>query len=201
VTVVAQETTQAKSGKFQALDAEIAAVAKALTPADRLTVMLVGATRVRSRPPEPGPVKESYIEQRCVPVYDTLARALIDAALARDRHRVVIPAHGSEGTGGFLSTGPAAEIARRASAQLYVARIEPAAGRRGHYIAEAVCPRVSMDFSKDREVRLRLAEQGLWENDQKRATGPRSPSPLAAAKSGRQFSAKARSPACRDMLG
>jgi len=168
VTVVAQETTQAKSGKFQALDAEIAAVAKALTPADRLTVMLVGRDPRPFTPPGTRDlVKESYIEQRCVPVYDTLARALITPP-SLGRHRVVILLTGSEGTGGFLSTGPAAEIARRASAQLYVARIEPAAGRRGHYIAEAVCPRVSMDFSKDREVRLRLAQQGLWENDQRR---------------------------------
>jgi len=166
VTVVAQETRQVKSGKVQALDAEIGAVAKALTPADRLTVMFVGRDPRPFTPPGSRNLeKESYIEQRCAPVYDTLVRALMTPA-APDRHRVVILLTSAEGTGGFLSTGPAAEIARRANAQLYVASVEPPGGR-AHYIAKAVCPEVSMDFSKDRQDRLRAIYRGLWANDQK----------------------------------
>ena len=172
VTVVAQETTQTRSGKYQALDAEIGLLAKALTPAERLTVMLAGRDPRPFTPPGSRNLgKESELEDRCRPVYDTLARALMTPA-APGRHRVVILLTSGEGTGGFLSTGPAAEIARRANARVYVARVEENR-RPGTYIAEAVCPEVSMDFSKDREDRLRfVATEGLGkgyrtlENDQ-----------------------------------
>jgi hypothetical protein len=166
LTVVAQETTQTRSGKYQALDAEISALAKALTPADRLTVMLAGRDPRPFTPPgSQNLVKESELEDRCLPVYDTLARALMQPP-APDRQRVVILMTSGEGRGGFLSTDPAAEIARRANARVYVARIE---NRRSvNYIARAVCPEVSMDFSKDREDRLRFiaTDTRLAENDQ-----------------------------------
>ena len=155
LTVVAQETTQTKSGKHQALDAEISALTKALTPADRLTVMLAGRDPRPFTPPGTrNLVRESELQRRCQPVYDTLARALMQPA-SPDRQRVVILMTAGEGRGGFLSTGPAAEIARRANARLYVARLESNL-RYNNHIAEAVCPEVSMDFSKEREDRLRF---------------------------------------------
>jgi VWFA-related protein len=172
LTVVAQETTQTRSGKYQALEAEIGALAKALTPGDRLTVMLAGRDPRPFTPPGTrNLVKESDLERRCQPVYDTLVRALMQP-VSPDRQRVVILMTAGEGKGGFLSTGPAAEIARRANARLYVARLESNL-RSNNYIAEAVCPEVSMDFSKQREERLRFvakedASKGYrtLENDQ-----------------------------------
>lgn len=171
VTVVAQETTQTRSGKYQAVDVEISALAKALTPADRLTVMLAGRDPRPFTPPgSRNLVKEAELEERCLPVYDTLSRALMQPP-APDRQRVVILMTSSEGRGGFLSTGPAAEIARRANARVYLARVEHRSV--GKHIAEAVCPDVSMDFSKDREDRLRFLATGdsakgsrMLENDQ-----------------------------------
>jgi VWFA-related protein len=158
LTVVVQETTQTKSGKYQALDTEISALAKALTPADRLTVMLAGRDPRPFTPPGTrNLVRESELQRRCQPVYDTLARALMQPALP-DRQRVVILMTAGEGRGGFLSTRPAAEIARWANARLYVARLDNLSS--GKYIAEAVCPAVSMDFSKEREDRLRFLATG-----------------------------------------
>lgn len=165
VTVVAQETTQTRSGKYQAVDVEISALAKALTPADRLTVMLAGRDPRPFTPPgSRNLVKEAELEERCLPVYDTLSRALMQPP-APDRQRVVILMTSSEGRGGFLSTGPAAEIARRANARVYVATVESRGSR--NYIARAVCPDVSMDFSKDREDQLRLAASGVKARDQR----------------------------------
>ena len=171
LTVVAQETTQTKSGKYQSLDTEISALAKALTPADRLTVMLAGRDPRPFTPPGTrNLVQESELQRRCQPVYDTLARALMQPA-SPDRQRVVILMTAGEGRGGFLSTGPAAEIARRGNARLYVARLDNL--RSSNYIAEAVCPEVSMDFSKERDDRLRFVATGdlakasrMLENDQ-----------------------------------
>jgi VWFA-related protein len=158
LTVVVQETTQTKSGKYQALDTEISALAKALTPADRLTVMLAGRDPRPFTPPGTrNLVRESELQRRCQPVYDTLARAPMQPALP-DRQRVVILMTAGEGRGGFLSTRPAAEIARWANARLYVARLDNLSS--GKYIAEAVCPAVSMDFSKEREDRLRFLATG-----------------------------------------
>jgi VWFA-related protein len=165
VTVVAQETTQTRSGKYQAVDVEISALAKALTPADRLTVMLAGRDPRPFTPPgSRNLVKEAELEERCLPVYDTLSRALMQPP-APDRQRVVILMTSSEGRGGFLSTGPAAEIARRANARVYVATVESRGSR--NYIARAVCPDVSMDFSKDRQDQLRLAASGVKARDQR----------------------------------
>ena len=152
VTVVAPETTRTRSGKYLALDTEIGALTKALRPADRLTVMLAGRDPRPFTPPgSRNLVRESELEERCLPVYDTLSRALMQPA-PPDRQRVVILLTWSEGRGGFLSTAPAAEIARRANARVYVAEIK--SGRPGRHIAEAVCPDVSMDFSKERQDRL-----------------------------------------------
>ncbi len=102
LTVVAQETTQTKSGKYQALDTEISALAKALTPADRLTVMLSGRDPRPFTPPGTrNLVQESELQRRCQPVYDTLSRALMQPP-SPDRQRVVILMTGGEGRGGFL---------------------------------------------------------------------------------------------------
>lgn len=158
VTVVAQEATTTRSGKPQTLDPEIAAVASALTTADRLTVMLAGRDPRPFTPPGSRDLlREAALEERCVPVYDTLARALMTPA-APDRQRVVILITPGEGRGGLLATGPVAEIARRANARVFVTNVEPY--QRPGYIARAVCPAVSMDFSKEREDRLRFIVSG-----------------------------------------
>jgi hypothetical protein len=155
VTVVATEVTTLRSGKYQTLDPEIEAVARVLTPADRLTVMLAGRDPRSYMPPGSRDLlREAELERRCVPVYDTLVRALI-TPVSPGRQRVVFVLTPGEGRGGFLATGPAAEIAKRANARVYVARVEPYL-RRDIFIAEAQCPEVSMDFSKEREDRLRF---------------------------------------------
>ena len=175
VTVVAQEVTTTRSGKNQTLGPEIASVSKAMTPADRLTVMFAGRDPRPVTPPGSRDLlHEAALERRCVPVYDTLARALMKPP-APDRQNVVIVVASGEGRGGFLATKPVAEIARRASARVYVANVEPFL--RGNYIAEAVCPEVALDFSKDRQSRLRYVMTGdsrgtsgsmrLFQQDQK----------------------------------
>lgn len=172
VTVIAPETTQNRSGKFETLDVEIAAVASALTPADRLTVMLAGRDPRPFTPPGTRDlIREAALVDRCVPVYDTLARAIMQPAEG-DRQRVVILISAGEGRGGFLRTDPVAEIARRANVRLYVANVEWP--RQNTYIASAVCPEVGVDFSKDRQDRLRFLDgeetfKGirLLQNDQK----------------------------------
>jgi VWFA-related protein len=159
VTVVAPEATTTRSGKHQTFDPEISAVTSALTPADRLTVMLAGRDPRPFTPPGSRDLlREAALEQRCIPVYDTLARALMQL-VAPDRQRVVILMTPGEGSGGLLSTGPAAEIAKRANARVYVTNVEPRQGRATH-IAQEVCPSVSMDFSKERQDRLRFGTGG-----------------------------------------
>ena len=159
VTVVAPEVTTTRSGKHQTFDPEIAAVTSALTSADRLTVMLVGPDPRPFTPPGTRDLlRETALERRCLPAYDTLARALMEPATP-DRQRVVILLTAGEGHGGLLSTGPAAEIAKRANARVYVTYVEPYQGAR-NYIAQEVCPEVSMDFSKEREDQLRDRSSG-----------------------------------------
>jgi VWFA-related protein len=159
VIVVAPEVTTTRSGKHQTFDAEIAAVTNALGAADRLTVMLAGRDPRPFTPPGSRDLlQEAALEQRCIPVYDTLSRALMEP-VAPDRQRVVILMTSGEGRGGFLSMGPAAEIARRANARVYVTMVEPYQ-RPGNYIAQELCPAVSMDFGKEREDRLRYLNSG-----------------------------------------
>ena len=163
VTVVAPEVTTTRSGKHQTFDPEIAAVTSALMPADRLTVMLAGRDPRPFTPPGSRDLlREASLEQRCIPVYDTLARALMQP-VAPDRQRVVILMTPGEGRGGFLSTGPVADIARRANGRVYVTKVE-SYQRPRNYIAQGVCPDVSMDFSKEREDRLRYLKSGEFRN-------------------------------------
>jgi len=153
VTVVTQEFTRSRSGKYETLDAEISSVAAALTPADRLTVMYIGRDPRPFTPPGTRDLlRESSLEERCIPVYDTLARALIEPAQG-GRQRVVLLISPREGKGGFSTTAPVVEIARRSNARLYITNLAPE--RHTGPIAKAVCPYVSMDFSKDRQDYLR----------------------------------------------
>jgi hypothetical protein len=160
ITVVAQENLRLAGLSFSNFEAETAAVEKAMRPVDRFTVVFAGRDQRTFAPPGTEIQREQgKFEQRCVPVYDALVRVLMSPT-APDRQKVIVLLTVGEGEGGFTSTQPAVEIARRSNARLYVVGLEPNAENSGRsYIAWGKCPETSVDWSPDRQPRLRQIDR------------------------------------------
>ena len=156
LTVVAQETIRTGGYGYGTFEKEIAAVAASSRPGDQISVRFVGRDQRALTPPLP-PVREDIaaLDRQCIPVYDTLARALMEPTAA-DRQRVVVLITVGEGEGGSLSTTPVREIAQRANVRLYVVSIEPSTAQKYRgYVAYSMCPDPAVAWSRDRQDRLR----------------------------------------------
>jgi hypothetical protein len=168
LTVVAQETVHTGAYGLATFEEEIAALAKSTRPADRFTVRFAGRDQRALMPPLPLVRKDvAAVDSGCVPVYDTLARAMIEPT-ASDRERVVILVAVGEGSGGFLSTIPVREIAQRANVRLYVVSVEPTISITTHRsdVAYSMCPLPAVDWSQDRHDRLRDIDRLSSPDDQ-----------------------------------
>jgi hypothetical protein len=156
LTVVAQETIRTGGYGSGTFEEEIAAVAASSRQGDRLTVRFVGRDQRALTPPLP-PIRidVASLEYACIPVYDTLARALMEPTVP-DRQRVVVLIAVGEGKGGYLSMPRVREIAQRANVRLYVVSVEPNnAPKNRKAVAYSMCPELSVDWSHDRKDRLR----------------------------------------------
>jgi VWFA-related protein len=154
LAVVAQENIWTTGG-WATLEKETAAVAAATRPEDRVTVILAGNDQRAFAPPGPEHLAEKIqLVQTCSPVYDALVRVLMQPT-PPDRQRVVVLITVDEGTGSFTSTELATEIARRSNARLYVVGMELILSRRKPFVGWGKCPEASVNWSADRQNRLR----------------------------------------------
>lgn len=157
LTIVTQETFRTAGFGFDTFEDEIAAVTASSRPGDQLTVRF--ASRDQRIVPVPlSPVRKDIaaLDRQCVPVYDTLARALMEPTVP-ERQRVVVLIAIGEGAGGFLSMTPVREIAQRANVRLYVVSIEPGfATKNRSNVAYSMCPEAAVDWSPERQKRLHL---------------------------------------------
>jgi uncharacterized protein (UPF0248 family) len=180
--VILQEAVHTSQFGIETLEADVAALQKALGPADTLRVILAGDDqRELSFPIERDLVAMSRREGRCVPIYDALARTLMQPSAATRQHVIVLISTG-EGRGSVLSTEPVADIARRSNARLYVVGVEPGIPGTAwrSWVVESVCPQSNRDWSASRQPRLRQIEgtpsnfeqwRELWAEGKKRLVG------------------------------
>jgi hypothetical protein len=170
LTIVAQETFRTAGFGFDTLEDEIAAVAASTRPGDQLTVRFAARDqRALAVPLSPVRRDLAALDLECIPVYDALARALMEPTVP-DRQRVVVLIAIGEGRGGFLSTKAVREIAQRANVRLYVVSVEPVLGVTRHrsYVAYPVCPNPAVDWSRDRQERLQFISSMKYPDDQDR---------------------------------
>jgi len=155
LTVVAQETIRTGGFGYSTFEQEIAGVAAASRPGGKGTVRFVGRDQQALTPPLPPLRKDvAKVDRGCEPVYDTLARALLEPT-APDRQRVVVLVSVGEGGGNVLSTAPVTEIAQRSNARLYIVSVEPITNTTWRsYVSYAVCPESEVDYSRGRQDRL-----------------------------------------------
>jgi hypothetical protein len=167
---VAQETFRKAGYGFDTFEDEIAAVSASSRPGDQVTVRFtVRDQRAFHVPLNPIRRDIPALDLQCIPVYDTLARALMEPTVP-NRQRVVVLVAIGEGRGGFLSATAVREIAQRANVRLYVVSVEPVLGVTRHrsYVSYSVCPDQHMDWSRDRQERLRFISQMKYPQDQQR---------------------------------
>ena len=175
LTIVAQEAFRTAGYGYDTFENEISAVAASTRSGDHLTVRFA----TRDQRPFSLPLSRvrrdiAALERQCVPVYDTLARALMEPTVP-DRQRVVVVVAIGEGTGGFLSAPAVRDIAQRANVRLYIVSVEPdtAQKHRGN-VAYPVCPEPAFDWSPDRRTRLQFISGGdrqawqLWADGKNR---------------------------------
>ena len=167
LTVVAQETILTGGHSYGTFEKEIAAVASSTRPGDHFTVRFAGRDQRPLTPPL-SPVRKQIasLDSPCIPAYDTLARALMEPTTP-DRQRVVVLVTVGEGEGGFLSTSPVRDIAQRANVRLYVVSVEPIITTiYRSFVAYSMCPDPGVDWSRDRQDRLRQVSRTRGPFDQ-----------------------------------
>jgi hypothetical protein len=170
LTIVAQEIFRTWGYGLDTFEDEIAAVTASTRPGDVLTIRFAARDQ-RALTVPLGPIRKDLaaLDRQCIPVYDTLARALMEPTVP-DRQRVVVVVAIGEGAGGFLSMTPVREIAQRANVRLYVVSVEPPLGITTYRsnAAYPVCPEADVDWSRDRRDRLQFISRLGKPSDQAR---------------------------------
>jgi hypothetical protein len=175
LTIVAQEAFRTAGYGYDTFEQEIATIAASTRPGDNLTVRFAARDqRVVQMPLRPVRKDLAARERQCVPVYDALARALMEPTVP-DRQRVVVLVAIGEGTGGHLSTTAVREIAQRANVRLYVVSVQPDTSQKNRgNVAYPMCPSAEFDWSRERRSRLLVIseseQQGslLWRDGKNR---------------------------------
>lgn len=163
VSVVARESQPTAGFDHETFVKEISAVAKLMTSRDRLRVVFTSDDHREHAVPidEQALLKAAAMVDRCVPVYDTLAKVLMKP-VDMDRQHVVVLLATDEGSGSFLGMNPVSEIARRSNARLYVVTLESTWGTGTttyrSFVSWPVCPYPALDWSPPRRTKLRQIE-------------------------------------------
>jgi VWFA-related protein len=161
VTIILQESELVQWHQVGTFTKQLEAAVDALRSGDRLTVVLAGDDQRQLGVPLGVDLEQqAKAEQRCQPVYDALARALVRSSNP-DQQRVIVVISMGEGNGSFLDHETVLDLAKRSRARLFILSAERRVGQTTYRnaVATSHCPSLEVDWSENRRTILRNIER------------------------------------------